>query len=60
MYLKFALVFIVVSMLGGKTHGTSFRVHSIEIYTSDCDDCGVGVFGEVSVKVAFGINYEQI
>ena len=32
-------------------YASPFRVHSIEIFTSDCDDCGVGVFGEVSVKV---------
>ena len=42
---------IVVVMFVCKAYASSFRVHSIEIFTSDCDDCGVGVFGEVSVKV---------
>ena len=31
--------------------GATFRIHSLEIFTSDCHDCGVGVLGEVSVKV---------
>ena len=42
---------IVVVMFVCKAYASPFRVHSIEIFTSDCDDCGVGVFGEVSVKV---------
>ena len=46
---------ILVSMLGGNVLSSPFRVHSIEIFTSDCDDCGVGVFGEVSIKVKFEI-----
>ena len=35
--------------------GATFRIHSLEIFTSDCHDCGVGVLGEVSVKVIIKI-----
>ena len=42
---------IVVLMFVCYAYASPFRVHSIEIFTSDCDDCGVGVFGEISVKV---------
>ena len=35
--------------------GANFRIHSLEIFTSDCHDCGVGVLGEVSVKVIIKI-----
>ena len=43
------IFYSIVLVLG--VSGASFRIHSLEIFTSDCNDCGVGVLGEVSVKV---------
>ena len=47
------IFYSIVLVLG--VSGASFRIHSLEIFTSDCHDCGVGVLGEVSVKVIIKI-----
>ena len=47
---KQKLSFIVILLMHGVV-SDSFHVHSVEIFTSNCDDCGIGVFGEISVKV---------
>ena len=50
----FYILFCSIALVLGVS-GTAFRIHSLEIFTSDCHDCGVGVLGEVSVKVIIKI-----
>ena len=50
----FQVIFYSIVLVLGVS-GASFRIHSLEIFTSDCHDCGVGVLGEVSVKVIIKI-----
>ena len=50
----FYILFCSIVLVHG-VRGASFRIHSLEIFTSDCHDCGVGVLGEVSVKVIIKI-----
>ena len=47
-YIIFALVI---------TGSQAENVHKVEVKTADCEDCGMSLFGQLSIKVGKKINF---
>ena len=45
-------VVIAVAVAAGSTPGSN-GVKRFDVQTSDCEDCGMGILGHISIKVDF-------
>lgn len=45
-------VVIAVAVAAGSTSGSN-GVKRFDVQTSDCEDCGMGILGHISIKVDF-------
>ena len=54
MKMKFLQVFVLVISISAIS--LADNINMIEIKTSDCEDCGMGTFGEIRMQVSLMIN----